>query len=183
MRHTLRAAFRRSCILAGLMKSYLGLVLGFGLLGGIGMGFGYAAATTAAVRWFGPHERGLVVGLVVGGYGGAAIYISPLAKYLITNHGLSGSFIGLGLLFAVVIIVAGRLLSWPPEGYQPPTPPQTGAKATATRADWTPRQVLARRTKRPATRPGARSPHPNSPCLPAPSFCAARRIRDRSSTW
>jgi OFA family oxalate/formate antiporter-like MFS transporter len=113
------------CILAGLMKSYLGLVLGFGLLGGMGMGFGYAAATPAAVRWFGPHQRGLVVGLVVGGYGGAAVYISPLARYLITNYGLSGSLIGLGLLFAVVVIAAGRLLSWPPAGYQPPAPPDT----------------------------------------------------------
>src|SRR5258707_10177003 len=75
------------CILAGLMKSYAGLILGFGILGGIGMGFGYAAATPAAVRWFGPHRRGLVVGLVVGGYGGAAVYISPLARHLIADYG------------------------------------------------------------------------------------------------
>src|SRR5436305_7751570 len=33
------------CIVAGLLKSYVGLVLGFGVLGGIGMGLGYAAAT------------------------------------------------------------------------------------------------------------------------------------------
>ena len=50
------------CIVAGLMKSYTGLILGFGIFGGIGMGFGYAASTPAAVRWFGPHRRGLVVG-------------------------------------------------------------------------------------------------------------------------
>ena len=48
---------------------------------GIGMGLGYAATTPAAVKWFGPHQRGLVVGLVVAGYGGAAIYISPLANF------------------------------------------------------------------------------------------------------
>src|SRR5260370_32903159 len=96
------------CIVAGLLKSYLGLLLGFGVLGGIGMGFGYAAATPAAVKWFGPHQRGLVVGLVVGGYGGAAIYISPLAKSLIAGYGLSGSFIGLGLLFAMVLVVDAR---------------------------------------------------------------------------
>jgi len=64
------------------------------------MGLGYAATTPAAVKWFGPHRRGLVVGLVVGGYGGAAIYISPLAKFLIANYGISGSFIGLGIFFA-----------------------------------------------------------------------------------
>src|SRR3954471_13204184 len=96
------------CILAVLLKNYTGLILGFGHLGGIGMGLGYAAATPAAVKWFGPHKRGLIVGLVVGGYGGAAIYISPLAKYLIAEYGLSGSFIGLGVLFAVVVIIAGQ---------------------------------------------------------------------------
>src|SRR6266516_5276781 len=92
------------CILAGLMKSYTGLILGFGLLGGIGMGLGYAAATPAAVKWFGPHRRGLVVGLVVGGYGAAAVYIAPLAEYLIKWYGISGSLIGLGVLFPAVIV-------------------------------------------------------------------------------
>src|SRR5262245_28598951 len=120
------------CVLAGVMKSYLGLIVGFGVLGGIGMGLGYAAATPAAVKWFGPHQRGLIVGLVVGGYGGAAIYIAPLAEYLIAHFGLSGSFIGLGLLFAVVVIVAGSLLAWPPPGYVPPAPPTAISKAAMT---------------------------------------------------
>jgi OFA family oxalate/formate antiporter-like MFS transporter len=125
------------CVLAGLMKSYLGLIVGFGLLGGVGMGLGYAAATPAAVKWFGPHRRGLIVGLVVGGYGGAAIYIAPLARSLIANYGLSGSFIGLGLLFAVVVVAAGQLLAGPPGGYAPPGGPAPGAKAAAlTRFDW-----------------------------------------------
>ena len=124
------------CVLAGLMKSYSGLILGFGILGGIGMGLGYAAATPAAVRWFGAHQRGLIVGLVVGGYGGAAIYISPLAKYLIAHIGLSGSFIGLGALFAVVVIVAGQLMAWPPKDYLPPSSAVSPKKETMTRVDW-----------------------------------------------
>src|SRR4051812_43905009 len=130
------------CILAGLMKTYLGLLLGFGVLGGIGMGLGYAAATPAAVRWFGPHQRGLVVGLVVGGYGGAAIYISPLAEFLIKEHGISGSFIGLGIFFAVVVIIAGQLLSWPAPGYLPPAAPvppggtSASVPARMTGVDW-----------------------------------------------
>jgi MFS transporter, OFA family, oxalate/formate antiporter len=68
------------CIVAGLMKNYTGLLIGFGILGGMGMGFGYAAPTPAALKWFGPHRRGLIAGLVVGGFGGAALYIGPLAK-------------------------------------------------------------------------------------------------------
>ncbi len=129
------------CILAGLMKSYLGLILGFGILGGIGMGLAYAATTPAAVKWFGPHQRGLIVGLVVGGYGGAAIYISPLAKYLIQDYGISGSFIGLGIFFAVVVVIAGQLLSWPPAGYVPPIPVgqaflSANANKGITQVDW-----------------------------------------------
>lgn len=134
------------CILAGLMKSYVGLLLGFGVLGGVGMGLGYAAATPAAVKWFGPHRRGLIVGIVVGGYGGAAIYIAPLAKALIADHGLTGSFVGLGLLFAVVVIIAGRLLTPPPPGYVPPGP-NVGPTATAeamskTTTDWSPSEMV-----------------------------------------
>ncbi|MGD9505709.1 MAG: MFS transporter [Syntrophobacteraceae bacterium] len=133
------------CIVAGAMKSYTGLIIGFGFLGGIGMGIGYAAPTPAAVRWFGPHKRGLIVGLVVGGYGGAALYISPLAKYLITNFGISGSFYALGVLFAVVVLVAGQLLDVPPAGYVPPGAPAVAGsakKATLTTVDWTASEMI-----------------------------------------
>lgn len=101
------------CILAGVGKSYLALVTGFGVLGGIGMGFGYAAATPAAVKWFGPERRGLVTGLVVSGYGAAAIYIAPLAKTLIAQYGLSRSFLVLGVVFAIVVVAAAQLISTP----------------------------------------------------------------------
>lgn len=110
------------CIIAGLMKSYLGLIIGFGILGGMGMGIGYAAPTPAALRWFGIHRRGLIAGITVGGYGGAALYISPLAQYLIDNYGISASFIGLGVFFALVVVIAAQLLRLPPADYVPPGP-------------------------------------------------------------
>jgi OFA family oxalate/formate antiporter-like MFS transporter len=151
------------CVVAGLMKSFTGLVVGFGVLGGIGMGLGYAAATPAAVKWFHSSRRGLVVGLVVAGYGAAAVYISPLADFLIKNYGLTGSFVGLGVLFAVVVVVAGRLLNPPPVGYvandpasggrQPPVPTNIPslpseenrgltAPARQEHSDYTARQML-----------------------------------------
>jgi OFA family oxalate/formate antiporter-like MFS transporter len=136
------------CIVAGLMKSYFGLILGFGLLGGIGMGLGYAAPTPAALKWFGAHRRGLIAGLVVGGYGGAAIYIAPLGQYFIERYGISGSFIALGIIFAVVVLIASQLLSLPPAGYVPVGPPAVkvqGQKAAATQAaDYTPTEMLGR---------------------------------------
>jgi OFA family oxalate/formate antiporter-like MFS transporter len=130
------------CIIAGLSKSYGGLVFGFGVLGGIGMGIGYAAPTPAALKWFGPDKRGLVAGLVVSGYGGAALYISPLAAYLIGHGGVTFSWIFLGIFFAAVVIIAGSLLAWPEPGYVPPAPAVKAggapAKAAGTIIDWSP---------------------------------------------
>jgi OFA family oxalate/formate antiporter-like MFS transporter len=131
------------CIIAGMMKSYTGLIIGFGIFGGIGMGIGYAAPTPAALKWFGPHRRGLIAGLVVGGYGGAALYVGPLANYLIKNYGLTGSFVALGALFAVVCIIAGQLLKTPPAGYVAPTL-AGGNVATrgATITNWEPFEIV-----------------------------------------
>ncbi len=131
------------CIIAGLMKSYTGLIIGFGIFGGIGMGIGYAAPTPAALKWFGPHRRGLIAGLVVGGYGGAALYVGPLANYLIKSYGLTGSFVALGVLFAVVCIIAGQLLKTPPAGYVAPTL-AGGNVATrgATITNWEPFEIV-----------------------------------------
>ncbi len=130
------------CLAAGWSQSYLGLVFGYGLLGGIGMGFGYAAATPAAVRWFGPHRRGLIVGLVVAGYGGAAIYIAPLGNRLIGDFGLTGSFVALGGLFAAVIVVAAQFLKMPPAGYVPPGPPASSVTKPTTGPDHSAGEML-----------------------------------------
>ncbi|WP_028582909.1 L-lactate MFS transporter [Desulfogranum mediterraneum] len=135
------------CILAGMMKSYTGLIIGFGILGGSAMGIGYASPTPAALAWFGPHRRGVIAGLVVMGYGGAALYIAPLARYLIDKFGISGSFIALGIFFALVVIVAGQLLLSTPEGYTPPAAPvKEGAVApkvaVATKKNWQWQQMI-----------------------------------------
>ncbi|MGO9177443.1 MAG: OFA family MFS transporter [Desulfobaccales bacterium] len=134
------------CIIAGLMKSYSGLIIGFGIFGGIGMGIGYAAPTPAALKWFGPHKRGLIAGIVVGGYGAAALYIAPLAAYLLSNHGITTSFVTLGILFGVVTIIAGSLLSWPEPGYVPPglvvKAGAAPAKAAGTLVDWAPSEIV-----------------------------------------
>jgi OFA family oxalate/formate antiporter-like MFS transporter len=128
------------CIIAGLTKSYGGLIVGFGVFGGIGMGIGYAAPTPAALSWFGPHKRGLIAGLVVGGYGGAALYVSPLGAYLLASGGITYSFVGLGILFAVVVIIAGSLLAKAPAGYVAPglvvKAGAAPAKAAGTLVDW-----------------------------------------------
>jgi OFA family oxalate/formate antiporter-like MFS transporter len=132
------------CIVAGVMKSYAGLILGFGIIGGIGMGLGYAAPTPAALKWFGHKRRGLVAGIVVSGYGGAAIYIGILGQLLIDRWGITGSFVALGVFFALVVVVASRLLFEPPQGYEPPTPVKAPGEsaALARKQDWTAVEML-----------------------------------------
>jgi MFS transporter, OFA family, oxalate/formate antiporter len=128
------------CIIAGLTKSYGGLIVGFGIFGGIGMGIGYAAPTPAALSWFGPHKRGLIAGLVVGGYGGAALYVSPLGAWLLASGGITYSFVTLGIIFAVVVIIAGSQLAKAPPGYVAPAlvlkAGAAPAKAAGTLVDW-----------------------------------------------
>ena len=134
------------CIIAGVTKSYTGLIVGFGIFGGIGMGIGYAAPTPAALSWFGPHKRGLIAGLVVGGYGGAALYVSPLGAYLLASGGLTYSFVVLGILFAVVTIIAGSQLEKAPPGYVAPAAVVKAgaapAKAAGTLVDWSPTDMM-----------------------------------------
>jgi OFA family oxalate/formate antiporter-like MFS transporter len=134
------------CIIAGLMKSYAGLIIGFGIFGGIGMGIGYAAPTPAALSWFGAHKRGLIAGLVVGGYGGAALYIAPLATWLINNYGVTASWIYLGIFFAAVVILAGSQLAKAPPGYVAPAlvtkAGAAPAKAAGTIIDWSPSEII-----------------------------------------
>ncbi|MCX7730546.1 MAG: MFS transporter, partial [Candidatus Caldatribacterium sp.] len=59
---------------ASFSPTVLGLTIFFGILFGLAMGFGYAAPTPAAVKWFHPQHRGFISGIVVSGYGIAPVY-------------------------------------------------------------------------------------------------------------
>jgi OFA family oxalate/formate antiporter-like MFS transporter len=111
------------CIIAGLAKSYLGLIIGFGIMGGLGLGLAQSATVPPALQWFGPRQRGLVAGLIVGSYAISGLYLAPLTAYLIKVGGLSFSWIFLGLLFGMVVVVAGTFLAWPQAGYLVPAAP------------------------------------------------------------
>lgn len=97
--------------------SYWGWVLGFGVLVGTGLGFGYSSATPPALKWFPPAKTGLVAGIVVSGFGLASVYIAPLAQYLLKGWGLQTSMLIFGIAFAVVVALFANLLVNPPQGY------------------------------------------------------------------
>jgi MFS transporter, OFA family, oxalate/formate antiporter len=72
-------------ILASTTTSYWGYVIGFGVLAGTGIGFGYASATPPAVKWFRASRTGMIAGIVVSGFGLASVYAAPLSKWLIAG--------------------------------------------------------------------------------------------------
>jgi OFA family oxalate/formate antiporter-like MFS transporter len=94
-------------------------VLGFGVMAGMGIGLGYAAATPAAVKWFPPARKGLITGLVVSGFGLASVYIAPLTQTLLHTYGISSTFRFLGIGFLVATVGLAQLLVNPPAGYLP----------------------------------------------------------------
>ena len=77
-------------ILASMSTSYMGYVVGFGLLAGTGIGFGYASATPPAVKWFPAARTGMIAGIVVSGFGLASVYAAPLSKWLIDTFNALG---------------------------------------------------------------------------------------------
>lgn len=98
---------------------YLSWVLGFGLLGGAGIAFGYSSATPAALRWFAPNKTGIITGIVVSGFGLASVYIAPLSQYLITAYGIQKAMLIFGVAFLLVVSALAMLLFTPPPGYVP----------------------------------------------------------------
>ncbi|MCJ7597001.1 MAG: OFA family MFS transporter [Desulfobacterales bacterium] len=99
--------------------SYLIWILGFGILAGTGIGFGYSAATPPALKWFSPSKTGLIAGLVVAGFGLASVYIAPLSQYLLGIWGLQKAMLFFGIAFLVVVCGFSMLLVNPPAGYVP----------------------------------------------------------------
>jgi OFA family oxalate/formate antiporter-like MFS transporter len=106
-------------IIASLGQSLLGVVIGFGVLAGTGIGCGYASATPPAVKWFPPARTGLIAGLVVAGFGLASVYIAPLANHLLGRFGIQTTFMILGIAFWIAVVLLAQLLKNPPAGYKP----------------------------------------------------------------
>lgn len=95
------------------------LALGFGMLTGAGIGFAYAAATPAAVKWFAPTKKGLISGTVVAGFGLASVYTAPLTGNLLATAGVNNTFLYLGIGFLIATVVLAQLLRNPPADYVP----------------------------------------------------------------
>ncbi|HEX4004544.1 MAG TPA: OFA family MFS transporter [Acidobacteriaceae bacterium] len=108
------------------------LYLTYGLIGGIGLGFGYIVPIAVLLKWF-PDKRGLITGIAVGGFGAGALVTAPLATHLIQHVGVLQTFAYLGIAYFVVIMAAGWFMQNPPVGWAPagwsPSTKQTANRA------------------------------------------------------
>ena len=100
-------------------SAYASWILGFGVLVGAGIAFGYSSATPPAIKWFPPTQTGKIAGIVVAGFGLASVYIAPLAKYLLGTWGLQQAMLFFGIAFLLVVCLLGLFLQNPPEGFVP----------------------------------------------------------------
>ena len=120
------------------------LFICFGVIGGLGNGFGYATPIPVMAKWF-PDKRGLAVGLAVGGYGAGSALFGPLANLkLIPAYGVHTTFQILGAIFLVMTVIGAFLLKNPPVGYRPRgwTPAPATAKTGATTREFAPSEVM-----------------------------------------
>jgi len=126
--------------------SYGAWVVGFGILVGMGIGFGYSSATPPALKWFPPSKTGMIAGLVVAGFGLASVYIAPLSNYMLGHYGVLGAMRFYGVAFIVVVCGLALLLVNPPAGYVAGGAAAKKKAAGAVAAAATPSQMLRTRT-------------------------------------
>ncbi len=130
-------------VIASMTTSPAAFAIGFGVLAGAGIGFGYASATPPAVKWFPAAKTGLIAGIVVSGFGLASVYAAPLTTALIVHFDFKTAILALGIAFLIVVVALAQILKPPPKGYVPP-----GAKPAKTagvgdkKEEFLPREML-----------------------------------------
>jgi MFS family permease len=109
------------------------IYLGYGVLGGIGLGLGYISPVSTLIRWF-PDRPGMATGMAIMGFGGGALIASPLSVWLMsrfstpTHVGVAETFIVLGVLYFLFMMVGAVIVrvpapGWQPSGWTPPAKP------------------------------------------------------------
>ncbi len=127
-------------VLISTTTSYPMWLLGFGVLVGVGIGFGYSSATPPALKWFPPAKTGLIAGIVVAGFGLAPVYLAPAAQFMLGHFGLKKSMLIFGIAFTAIVCGLAQLLKNPPAGFVTAAPGSSPAKTAAVAA--TPSEML-----------------------------------------
>jgi MFS family permease len=100
------------------------LLIGYGVLGGIGLGIGYISPVSTLVKWF-PDRPGMATGLAIMGFGGGAMIASPLSVRLMahfatpTSAGVARTFVALGVIYLVFMMFGVFTVRLPAPGWTP----------------------------------------------------------------
>lgn len=129
--------------LAASKHSLSGLYLSYGVIGGLGMGMGYITPVATLVKWF-PDKRGLMTGVAVCGYGFGALVMSPFAAREILAKGVPATFLTLGIVYFIGVVVAAQFYANPPQGWTlPGWQPKTAVSKAAGTYDYTVKEAVA----------------------------------------
>ena len=100
------------------------LLLGYGVLGGIGLGLGYISPVSTLIKWF-PDRPGMATGMAIMGFGGGAMIASPLSTILMdrfrtaTVPGVATTFVTLGVLYFCFMMFGVFTVRLPRPGWRP----------------------------------------------------------------
>jgi MFS transporter, OFA family, oxalate/formate antiporter len=128
---------------AGGRDTFWLLVLGYGVIGGFGLGLCYIVPIAMLQKWF-PDKRGLITGIAVGGFGFGAVVTSPIAQSLVDSNKEvpTHAFLPLGIGYLVMTLVGAYFFRNPPEGYTVPGWTPKAAAAGGTAGDYTQGEAL-----------------------------------------
>jgi len=118
-------------IIASFATDLMMFTIAFSVIGGLGIGTAYVCPIATCVKWF-PDKRGMITGLAVAGFGAGALVFTPIAKAFIASSGIMATFMYLGIIFLVAVVLGAQLMILPPAGYKPagwnpPAAPAPGA--------------------------------------------------------
>jgi MFS family permease len=111
------------------------LYLGYGVLGGCGLGIGYISPVSTLIKWF-PDRPGMATGMAIMGFGGGALIAAPLSLLLMEHfktaisNGVLETFVTMGVIYFMymmigVIAVRTPAPEWKPAGWIASKKPQT----------------------------------------------------------
>ena len=98
--------------------------LGYGVLGGCGLGLGYISPVSTLMKWF-PDRPGMATGMAIMGFGGGALIASPLSVWLLQRFstpvhvGVAEAFLCLGALYFLFMMAGAALVRVPPADWKP----------------------------------------------------------------
>ncbi len=118
------------------------LYLGYGVLGGVGLGLGYISPVSTLIKWF-PDRPGMSTGLAIMGFGGGAMIGSPLAAALMhffsspTSVGVAETFVAMGVIYFCFMMFGAIMVRLPPPGWQPERAPGSSRQVRPAPSDVT----------------------------------------------